>query len=163
MFDRKLKKIAEFLWENNLTIATAESCTGGLLASRLVDIPGSSNYLNESHVTYANSAKHKYLGVDEEIFEKFGAVSTECAYQMAEGLQKLSGCDIAVCTTGIAGPGGESKEKHIGLIYVSVMYKGKITVQSFRLSPLYPRKLMKFMFTQKAIDIVYNVIKADFN
>lgn len=69
MIDTKLKKVAEFLWKNNLTIATAESCTGGLLASRFTDIAGSSSYINESHVTYANSAKHKYLNVDNEIFE----------------------------------------------------------------------------------------------
>ena len=159
MIDTKLKKVAEFLWENNLTIATAESCTGGLLASRLTDMAGSSSYIKESHVTYANSAKHKYLGVADEIFEKYGAVSYECAHAMAEGLQKLSNCDIAVCTTGIAGPGGESKEKHIGLIFVSVMYKEKITVQKYRLTPLFPRKFMKFMFTQKAIATVYDVIK----
>lgn len=159
MIDTKLKKVAEFLWKNNLTITTAESCTGGLLASRLTDIAGSSGYINEGHVTYANSAKHKYLNVDNEIFEKYGAVSYECAHAMAKGLQKLSGCDIAVCTTGIAGPGGESKEKHIGLIFVSVMYKGEITVKEYRMPSLLPRKLMKFMFTQKAIDTVFDVIK----
>ena len=159
MIDTKLKKVAEFLWKNNLTIATAESCTGGLLASRFTDIAGSSSYINESHVTYANSAKHKYLNVDNEIFEKYGAVSYECAHAMAEGLKKLSNCDIAVCTTGIAGPGGESKEKHIGLIFVSVMYKEKITVKKYRLTPLFPRKFMKFMFTQKAIATVYDVMK----
>ena len=162
MNDTKLKKIAEFLLQNNLTIATAESCTGGLLASRFTDIAGSSGYINESHVTYANSAKHKYLGVKNEIFDKYGAVSYECAHAMAEGLQKLSNCDIAVCTTGIAGPGGENKEKPVGIVFVSVLYKGKITVKEYRLPHLYPRKLMKFMFTQKAIDTIYNVIKCNF-
>ena len=123
MIDTKLKKVAEFLWKNNLTIATAESCTGGLLASRFTDIAGSSSYINESHVTYANSAKHKYLNVDNEIFEKYGAVSYECAHAMAEGLKKLSNCDIAVCTTGIAGPGGGTPEKPVGLVYISISTK----------------------------------------
>ena len=99
MFTGDLKKLAKLLKARHLTISTAESCTGGLVASMLTDISGSSDYLNESHVTYANSAKHKYLNVSNEILENFGAVSPECAQAMAEGLQKLSNCDIALCTT----------------------------------------------------------------
>lgn len=158
MFDSKLKKLAKILTERKLTIATAESCTGGLLASRLTDIAGSSEYLYESHVTYANEAKHKYLGVSEEILDKYGAVSFECSEAMAAGLQKLSNCDMAVCTTGIAGPGGGSSEKPVGLIYISVRYKGQTTVKKFILNRFLPRKMMKFLFTQKAIDAVYSTI-----
>ena len=83
MFDNKLKKVAEILKDKKLTISTAESCTGGLLASRLTDIPGSSQYLNESHVVYANTAKQRYLGVKEETLKNFGAVSSQCAFEMA--------------------------------------------------------------------------------
>ncbi len=159
MFDRKLKKLAKYLLENHLIISTAESCTGGLLASRLTDVSGSSDYIMESHVTYANLAKHKYLGVSEEILTNFGAVSEECATAMAEGLQKLSGCDVAVCTTGIAGPSGGSKEKPVGTVFVSVKFNDKISVKKFSLNPFIPRKLMKFMFTQKAIEFACSVLK----
>lgn len=158
MFDGNLKKLAKILTEKKLTIAAAESCTGGLLASRLTDIAGSSQYLNESHVTYANEAKHKYLGVSEEILNNYGAVSFECAEAMAAGLQKLSNCDITVCTTGIAGPGGKSSEKPVGLIYISVRYKGQTTVKKIILNRFFPRKMMKFLFTQKAIETVCSVI-----
>lgn len=159
MFDNKLKKVAKILRDNHLTISTAESCTGGLLCSRLTDIAGSSEYMNESHVTYANEAKAKYLNVHTETLSKFGAVSQECAKEMAEGLQALSGCDIAVCTTGIAGPGGATEEKPVGLLYVSVKFQGKITVKEFKLKSNHNRKLMKFLFTQKAIFTVYDVLK----
>ena len=159
MFDEKLKKLSRILIEKNLKVATAESCTGGLLASRFTDISGSSNFLNESHITYANSAKHKYLGVSEEILNTVGAVSKECAFNMAKGLQKLSNCDVAICTTGIAGPTGGTKEKPVGLVYISVFYNGKITVNKYVLNKLIPRKLMKFLFTQKAIEMAYNIIQ----
>lgn len=159
MFDGNLKKLAEILKEQKLTIATAESCTGGLLASRLTDIDGSSKYFNESHVTYANEAKQKYLGVSTETLKNHGAVSRECAYEMAEGLQKLTGCDVAVCTTGIAGPGGGTEEKPVGLIYVSVLFKNEILVKKFRLNHFYCRKLMKFLFTQKALLTALGVLK----
>lgn len=158
MFDKNLRRLAKILKEKNLKIASAESCTGGLLASRLTDIDGSSAYLDESHITYANFAKHKYLGVSEGILENFGAVSKECACAMAEGLQKLSNCDIAVCTTGIAGPKGGSKEKPVGLIYISVRYKDITSVKKVTLNPLIPRKIMKFLFTQKAIDFAYSIL-----
>lgn len=158
MFDRKLKELAKILKSKKLKIATAESCTGGLLASRLTDVDGSSSYLDESHVTYANAAKHKYLGVSDEILDNYGAVSEECAQAMADGLTKLSNCDVAICTTGIAGPAGGSKEKPVGLVYVSVRYNGVTTVKKFVLPPFIPRKLMKFIFTQMAIDTVLSVL-----
>lgn len=159
MFDNKLKKVAKILRDNRLTISTAESCTGGLLSSRLTDIAGSSEYMNESHVTYANEAKVKYLNVHPETLSEFGAVSKECAQEMAEGLQSLSGCDIAVCTTGIAGPGGSTATKPVGLVYVSVKFQDEILVREFRLYPNYDRKLMKFLFTQKAILTVHSILK----
>ncbi len=158
MFDKNLKKLAKILLEKNFTISTAESCTGGLLASRLTDVSGSSSYLNESHVVYANSAKHKYLNVSKEILNSFGAVSEECAYAMAEGLEKLSECDIALCTTGIAGPTGGGKEKPVGLIYISCRFKGKTIVEKHVLPYFLPRKIMKFLFSEKAIKLVLKTI-----
>lgn len=159
MFDRNLRELTNILKSQKLIIATAESCTGGLLVSRLTDISGSSEFLYESHVTYANEAKHKYLNVSNEILEKYGAVSEECAKAMAEGLQILSNCDIALCTTGIAGPTGGTKEKPVGLIYISVRYQNKTTVRKYLLPSFLPRKLMKFIFTEKALQLAISILK----
>lgn len=119
MFDRNLNKLARILKENKLVIATAESCTGGLLSSRLTDVSGSSDFVKLNFVTYANEAKEEILNVPHEILESYGAVSSQCAEAMAKGLRKRTGCDIALCTTGIAGPAGGSREKPVGLMYVS--------------------------------------------
>ena len=107
------------LVQKKLKIATAESCTGGLVAATLVDYPGISACLDEAHVTYANEAKVKYCGVKEETLAAHGAVSEETAREMAEGLRERSGADIALATTGIAGPGGGTKEKPVGLVYAA--------------------------------------------
>ena len=127
------EKLGKFLLNNILTIATAESCTGGLLSSKLTDVSGSSAYIRLNFVTYANEAKHNILGVSWDILNNFGAVSEECAQAMAEGLQKATGADIALCTTGIAGPTGGTKEKPVGLIYIGLRYKNITTIREVRL------------------------------
>ena len=107
------------LTARGLTVSTAESCTGGLVAAKLVNYPGISSALGEAHVTYANEAKVKYCGVRPETLAAHGAVSEETAREMAQGLRARSGADIAVATTGIAGPTGGTKEKPVGLVYVA--------------------------------------------
>lgn len=158
MIDNKLKKIAKFLTKNNYTVATAESCTGGLLSSRFTDISGSSNFVMANFVTYANEAKHEYLNVSNEILENFGAVSEECANAMAKGLHNRTNCNLAICTTGIAGPTGGTKGKPVGLMYVSVYFDNKVCVKKILLPKFLPRKLMKFCFTQKAIEFAWEII-----
>ncbi|MGH2534626.1 MAG: CinA family protein [Thermomicrobiales bacterium] len=103
-----------------LTVATAESCTGGGVAHRITSVSGSSAYFLGGIVAYANAAKSSLLGVPEEILERRGAVSEECALQMAEGACRAFGADIAVSTTGIAGPLGGTPRKPVGLVYVAV-------------------------------------------
>ena len=103
-----------------LKIATAESCTGGLISHRLTNIAGSSEYLLESAVTYSNKAKERRLGVPSNLIESHGAVSREVALAMAEGMRKNSGSDYGLAVTGIAGPGGGSAEKPVGLTYIAV-------------------------------------------
>ena len=120
--------LGRLLKEKSLTVSTAESCTGGLVASRITDISGSSEYFKEAYVTYANEIKHKNLGVSNETLEKYGAVSSECAFEMAQGLYRRTGCDVAICTTGIAGPAGGSKNKPVGLVYIGVGAGDFITV-----------------------------------
>jgi PncC family amidohydrolase len=148
-FSTKHLQLAKILTERNLQLAIAESCTGGLLSSRMTDIPGSSAYTRANFVTYANEAKVQILGVSEDTLAQHGAVSEECAIEMAQGLADKTGCDIAICTTGVAGPDGSK----VGTLYVSVWYKGKITVKKFNLSPRIKRKKMKFLFTEKALEL----------
>lgn len=121
--------VAEMLLERKLTVAVAESCTGGMIASQLVEYPGISAALLEGCVTYSNDAKMRRLGVKAETLEKYTAVSEETAQEMAEGIARTSGADIGIATTGIAGPDGGSEEKPVGLVYIALFYKGKTEVQ----------------------------------
>ena len=156
-----IKKLSKLLLEKELIISTAESCTGGLLSSMLTDISGSSEYVKLNFVTYANEAKHKILGVSIETLEKYGAVSEECAREMAEGLFDKTGCDIALCTTGIAGPTGGTAVKPVGLCYISCRYQDKIHIKKVLLNPDIERKKMKKLFAEHAIEFAYNVLSSN--
>lgn len=123
--------VGELLVKKNLTIATAESCTGGLLAGTIINYPGISSVFLEGAVTYSNEAKMKRLGVKKETLEKYGAVSEETAREMAEGIAKVANTDIGISVTGIAGPGGGTKDKPVGLVYVGMYIKGKVIVKRF--------------------------------
>ena len=112
--------VVRALGEKHMTIATAESCTGGLLAKRITDIPGSSDVFEMGAVTYANRIKEMVLGVRPETLERFGAVSEETAREMAEGIRRAAGSDIGIGITGVAGPGGGTKEKPVGLVYIAM-------------------------------------------
>lgn len=152
------EKLGKFLIENHLTVATAESCTGGLLSSKLTDVSGSSEYVKLNFVTYANEAKNRILGVGWDILNTVGAVSEECAKAMAIGLNQTTGCDLAICTTGIAGPTGGTEEKPVGLVYVGVWYKNETFVKEFRLPPETPRIEMKENFANCALDFVLSIV-----
>lgn len=121
-----LENLKQILIENNLSLSSAESCTGGLVSSYLTDISGSSAFVFQNFVTYSNEAKIKYLGVKKESLESFGAVSETVAQEMSRGLLKLTDCSVA--TTGILGPTGGTIEKPVGLVYISVGYKDEIKV-----------------------------------
>lgn len=150
-------EVTKILLRKTLHISTAESCTGGLISSRLTDLPGSSAFIKANFVTYSNEAKQKFLNVSQETLYKHGAVSAECAYEMADGLMKLTDSDVVLCTTGIAGP-STSENKPVGLIYVACGYNGNITVKEFRLNPKYNRKNMKFMFSETALNFALEII-----
>lgn len=126
--------IGKYLIENKMTIATAESCTGGLLAGRLINYPGISSAFLEGMVTYSNESKQKRLGVRKETLDKYGAVSRETAIEMACGVARTAGTDIGISTTGIAGPGGGTAKKPVGLVYVGVCIKGRASYMELRLS-----------------------------
>ena len=121
------------LVKRNLTLATAESCTGGLIAGKIVDYPGASEVFLDGVVSYSNESKVKRLGVREETLDKYGAVSEETAREMAEGVVKALSADVGISTTGVAGPGGGTDEKPVGLIYMAVSIKGKTTVKKLNL------------------------------
>lgn len=115
--------LVKLLTENKLTIATCESCTGGLISKRITNVPGASEVFGYGVCTYANEAKMKLLGVSAQTLEKYGAVSEQTAIEMACGMVNLSGADIAISTTGIAGPGGGTPEKPVGLVYTAYYTK----------------------------------------
>ncbi|MBO4988192.1 MAG: CinA family protein [Lachnospiraceae bacterium] len=113
------EQIVGLLQEKKVTLATAESCTGGMLASRIIDVPGVSEVFKAGFVTYANEAKQNLIGVKEDTLAQFGAVSEQTAREMVLGAIKAAKADMAVATTGIAGPGGGTKEKPVGLVYIA--------------------------------------------
>lgn len=119
------KVVAELLIKKGLTVSSAESCTGGMFAAALTDIPGVSECFDRGLVTYSNRAKVEELGVNPETLEKFGAVSEETAIEMAEGVKRVSGSDIGISVTGIAGPDGGTEEKPVGLTYIGFSYNGR--------------------------------------
>lgn len=122
------------LKEKNLKISAAESCTGGMFTKMITDLAGSSAVLDASVVTYANDAKIKFLGVSEENISRYGVVSEAVASEMAVGATRLMDADIGVGITGIAGPGGGSIEKPVGLVWTAVCYKGKVYPAKLQLS-----------------------------
>ena len=124
--------VVSLLLKYKIKLATAESCTGGLLSGQIINVPGASDVFDEGVVTYSNTAKVKYLGVKQEVLDKFGAVSEETAREMASGIAKNTGKNASLAITGIAGPDGGTKEKPVGLVYIGCYLNGKIEVKEFR-------------------------------
>ena len=123
--------LGEILIKNKLTISSAESCTGGMVGAKLIGFPGISEVYLEGAITYSNESKINRLGVKEETLLKYGAVSEETAIEMAKGIAKNFNTDIGLSTTGLAGPGGGTDEKPVGLLYVGIYIKGKMIVKKF--------------------------------
>ncbi len=122
--DTAAEKTVKLLLDKKLKIAVAESCTGGLIAKLITDVSGASSVFECGVVSYANSIKHSLLGVSEITLDTFGAVSEETVREMSAGVQRLSGADITVAVSGIAGPTSDSTSKPVGLIWLAVYYKG---------------------------------------
>ncbi len=123
------ERIVSLMREKNLTLAAAESCTGGMFSSRMIDVPGVSDIFKAGFVTYANEAKQNLIKVKEETLAQFGAVSEQTAREMVLGAMKAAKADMAVATTGIAGPGGGTKEKPVGLVYIACGSADNIVVE----------------------------------
>lgn len=144
--------VGKILTEKKLTVATAESCTGGLLSSRITDVSGSSEYFKGGMVTYSNKSKVKFLDVKKKTLTKYGAVSEKTAKQMAEGVRKHFKTDIGISTTGIAGPTGGSDEKPVGLVYIGYSDKNKTFAKKFLFGNF--RERNKKRAAQMALEII---------
>lgn len=129
-----ISEVINKLLETKTTIASAESCTGGLVAKTITDFSGVSDIFGEGYVTYSNDAKMKNLGVNPETLKNYGAVSRETCEEMAKGVRIRANASLGVSTTGIAGPGGGTKEKPVGLVYIGVSTEEKTVVEELRLT-----------------------------
>jgi nicotinamide-nucleotide amidase len=153
------ERIGRILRERRLKIAVAESCTGGLIANRITDVQGASDYFEMGFVTYSNDSKELFLFVPEEIIEAMGAVSTEVAGAMAEGVREATGADVALSVTGIAGPGGGTPEKPVGTVYVGLASKDGVFIRKFLFSG--DRITIKMQTSEEALKMVLDYLEGD--
>jgi nicotinamide-nucleotide amidase len=144
--------IGSLLLERKMKIAVAESCTGGLLASRITDVPGSSAYFDLGLVCYSNDAKTEWLGVPESLIAAHGAVSEPVARAMAEGSRARARANVGIGITGIAGPGGGTAEKPVGTVAIAVVAGEAVSIRTFQF--IGPREMVKFQSTQAAMNML---------
>ncbi|MGP1488611.1 MAG: competence/damage-inducible protein A [Peptoanaerobacter stomatis] len=148
--------VCKYLMDNNLTVSTVESCTGGMLSSRIINISGISKCFKSGYVTYSNEAKIQ-LGVSEDTLQKYGAVSEQTAIEMATVCAKKSGSDIAISTTGVAGPDGGSEEKPVGLVYIGLYINGHTYCKKLNIAG--NRQRIRRIATSNALDFVRRTLK----
>lgn len=152
------EKLVNLLIEKKLHITTAESCTGGMVASRIVDVANASKVFNVAYVTYANEAKEKYLNVDSKAIEKYGVVSEEVTKQMALGALKEANADISIVTSGIAGPTGGTEYKPVGMVCFGVGIKDNVYTSTKYFGNI-GRNKVRSMATEYIIDFAIKLIE----
>ncbi len=152
-----LKKIHKKLLQRKITLSVAESCTGGLLSSYLTSLPKASNYFQNGLITYSNKSKIKLLKVNKKIIDRYGAVSHECCKQMVKNLSKISNSKINISITGIAGPGGGSKLKPVGLVFIGLKKSKKIIICK-NIFKQKKRKLIQIATVRKTLELINSVI-----
>lgn len=152
------EKLVNLLIEKKLHITTAESCTGGMVASRIVDVANASKVFNVAYVTYVNEAKEKYLNVDSKTIEKYGVVSEEVTKQMALGALKEANADISIVTSGIAGPTGGTEYKPVGMVCFGVGIKDNVYTSTKYFGNI-GRNKVRSMATEYIIDFAINLIE----
>ncbi|MGQ9700301.1 MAG: CinA family protein [Candidatus Bipolaricaulaceae bacterium] len=150
-------EIGEVLRKKGLTLAVAESCTGGLLGMRITEVPGSSDYFRGGVIAYSNTVKAKVLGVPQEVLVEKGAVSAECARAMAEGVRALLGVDLALAITGIAGPTGGTREKPVGLVYIALAGPLGVEVEHHQFPG--SRRDVRWAASQAALELLQRYLK----
>lgn len=151
-----MDKLFVYLKENNLTISTAESCTGGMIASAITNVSGASGFFGTGVVTYSNVAKMKLISVNKETLEMYGAVSEQTAKEMAEGVLALGEADVSVAVTGIAGPTGGTPEKPVGLVYIGV--SGKYGTYAYKNNFSGNRDDVRQQTVERAFELVYDYL-----
>jgi nicotinamide-nucleotide amidase len=151
------QEIGEILVKTNKTLALAESCTGGLIAHMITDVPGSSEYFLFSAVTYSNQAKMAVLNVNEETLKTHGAVSRETVMEMAGSTRRIAGADLGIAVSGIAGPSGGTTEKPVGTVFIGVSTDQGTESHVFR-SPFGKRDMNKKIFAMKALDVLWRAL-----
>ena len=153
-----MKSLVKKLIKKKLKISFAESCTGGLLASSITSISGSSKIFNLGLITYSNQAKIKFLNVNKNIIKKYGAVSHECCLAMVNNLSKISKANINVSITGIAGPNGGTKQKPVGLVYIGVKKDNKTQINKYFFKNK-KRSFIQKATVKKALNLVLRICK----
>lgn len=148
------KKVIKKLIRNKITISVAESCTGGLIASEITSVSNSSNIFNLGLVTYSNQSKEKLLKIKKQNLKKYGAVSAQICKDMVENLFKISKTDLCISTTGIAGPGGGSKLKPVGLVYIGIKFKKNCKIYMYNFN----KKLERNKIQKKTANIIFNLL-----
>ena len=143
--------------EKQMLITTVESCTGGLIASRIVNVSGASNVFSEGYITYSEAAKIKMVGVKRETIDKYNVVSREVAYEMAQGGAKTAKADVAVSVTGVAGPGGGTEEIPVGTVCIGVYCAGKIITGKYLFSG------DRFQIRNAAVDKAFEMVWQELN
>ncbi len=155
---RTAYELAELLKKRNMKAASAESLTGGLVSKRITDIPGASQIFELGVCSYSNRIKHEVLGVSEETLEKYSEYSHECAREMAEGVRRLSGADIGIATTGLAGPSGGTEEKPVGTVYVGISTRNDTKSFELRLGEKLSREEIRVLSAEKALSLALKII-----
>lgn len=155
---RTAYELAELLKKRNMKAASAESLTGGLVSKLITDIPGASQIFELGVCSYSNRIKHEVLGVSEETLEKYSEYSHECAREMAEGVRRLSGADIGIATTGLAGPSGGTEEKPVGTVYVGISTRNDTKSFELRLGEKLSREEIRVLSAEKALSLALKII-----
>lgn len=160
--DETLERVVvELLSKNGLSITAAESCTGGLVCGKIVNVAGASEVFRGGYITYSNKQKRNVIGVKKSTLEKYGAVSEQVAAEMAKGVLEVSKADVAISTTGIAGPGGGTPEKPVGLVYIGCAVKNKVYVEKFNFSG--SRNKVRESTVVAALSMVRKYVSSEYN
>ena len=155
------RAVVELLSKNRLSITAAESCTGGLVCGKIVNVAGASEVFRGGYITYSNKQKRNVIGVKKSTLEKYGAVSEQVAAEMAKGVLEVSKADVAISTTGIAGPGGGTPEKPVGLVYIGCAVKNKVYVEKFNFSG--SRNKVRESTVVAALSMVRKYVSSEYN
>lgn len=155
----EIKELLEFLIDKKLTITAAESCTGGLISSAIVDMPGVSEIFHEGYVTYSNEAKESLLGVSPETILHYGVVSEQTAKEMAQGAARNADADIALSSTGVAGPDGGTKEHPVGEVYLGCYCRGR--VKAVRMLGKGDRTAVRTQAVERAFALLNEMLRED--